>query len=122
MLFALYLFAQNEGAKPAGGVSLFDPQMMLTLWLPLFVVFYFFVLRPGQRQEKERKAMVAALKKGDRVIAAGGLLGTVYAYKENEDEVTLKVDEGRIKVLRSSIMRVVRDEEAKTDGKVETKG
>ncbi len=119
-MLALILFAQEQ-APAAGGGGFGGWGQLITLWLPLLLVFYLLMIRPAQRQEKERKAMIAALKKGDRVIAAGGLLGTVHAFKENEDEVTLKVDEGRIKVLRSSIMRVLRDEEAKSDAKAEAK-
>ncbi len=119
MLFALYLLAQAEAPAQEGGAFL-GGMNWLTLGL-IAVLFYIMLIRPGQRQEKERKAQIAALKKGDRVIAAGGLLGTVYALKDNADEVTLKVAEGRVEVLRSSIMRVLRDEEVKTEAKAEAR-
>lgn len=98
--------AAPEAAPGGGWLTIF------TMWVPILALMWFLFIRPAQRQEKDRKAMIATLKKNDRVIAAGGILGTVAHIKENEDEVTLKVDEGRIRVLRSSIVRVIREEEA----------
>jgi preprotein translocase subunit YajC len=58
--------------------------------------------------------MLDALKKNDKVITSGGIIGIVAAIKDKEDEVTLKVDESsnvRLRVLKSSIIRIVGPEE-----------
>ncbi|NMB20765.1 MAG: preprotein translocase subunit YajC [Firmicutes bacterium] len=72
------------------------------------VLFYFMIIRPQQKQQKERKAMLDALKKGDRIVTVGGIYGELVALKE--DYVTLKVaDKVEIKVSRSGIGQVVKD-------------
>lgn len=93
---------------------------MFLPWILIFVLGYMLLIRPAMRQERERKAMIAALKENDRVIAAGGIIGKVARIKENEDEVTLKVDDGRIRVLRSSIVKVLGAEEPAEKGKEQT--
>jgi preprotein translocase subunit YajC len=107
MLFAIHaLLAQAEG-QPQGST--------LLTFLPLIaIVFvgYFLLMRPMRRQEKERQALLAALKKNDKVITSGGLIGIVANIKD--DEVTLKVDESsnvRLRVTKGSVVRVVREEE-----------
>jgi len=62
----------------------------LTLILML-VVFYFLLIRPQQKRQKERMAMLDALKKGDKVITIGGLHGTIVDL--NDDQVVLRVNE-----------------------------
>ena len=83
--------------------------MLITL-LPIMLLFYLLILRPGKRQEQERQAMLSAIKKNDKVVTSGGLIGTVAAIKDNEDEVTLRVDDSsnvRLRVTKSSIVRVL---------------
>jgi preprotein translocase subunit YajC len=68
-------------------------------------VFYFMVIRPQQKQQKQRREMLDALKKGDRVVTIGGIYGEITLLKE--DYVTLKVaDKVEIKVRRSGIESV----------------
>ncbi|HHT68327.1 MAG TPA: preprotein translocase subunit YajC [Firmicutes bacterium] len=72
------------------------------------VLFYFMIIRPQQKQQKERKAMIDGLKKGDRVVTVGGIYGELVALKE--DYVTLKIaDKVEIKVSRNGIGHVVKD-------------
>lgn len=56
----------------------------------MIVIFYFLLIRPQQKKEKERKNMITALKQGDRVLTAGGLYGIVDSFKEG-DVVVLKI-------------------------------
>jgi preprotein translocase subunit YajC len=73
-----------------------------------------------KRQEQERKTLLSALKKNDKVVTSGGIIGIVAAVKEKEDEVILKVDESsnvRLRVTRSSIVRIVGGEEAAKEQK-----
>jgi len=82
-------------------------------WILIAVAFYFFLLRPKNKQEKQRVAMLSSLKKGDRIQTIGGILGTVI--ESRDDEVVVKVDETsntKITFSRSAIHRV-REEEKK---------
>ena len=75
--------------------------------LALMVVMFF---RSSARQRREMQNALAALKKNDKVVTRAGILGVVVAIKENEDEVTLKVDDAtntRVRVLKSSIDRIL---------------
>ncbi|MGA9362907.1 MAG: preprotein translocase subunit YajC [Bacteroidota bacterium] len=96
---------QGDGQGGGGG--------MLGLLLPLvliFVVFYFFIIRPQQKRQKERQSLLSALKKGDKVIAAGGLHGTVIGIEEKT--VLLQVaDNVKIKCERSSVITILREAE-----------
>src|SRR6266852_2291836 len=93
----------------AQGFSLGDNQAMMQ-FLPLvliFVVFYFLLIRPQQKRAKEHKTMLAALRRGDRVVTGGGIIGTV-AKVVGDDEVTVDIAEGtRVRVLRSTITAVL---------------
>jgi preprotein translocase subunit YajC len=69
----------------------------LSFFLPillLIAVFYFLVLRPQQRKEKERRAMIEAVKKGDKVVTAGGLRGTVVKVYEQEKFARVEIAKG----------------------------
>jgi len=78
-------------------------------FLPLvliFAVFYFLLIRPQQQRAKETKSMLAALKRGDRVITGGGVIGVVQRVKEgNEVEVEIAPNV-RVTVLRETIASV----------------
>ncbi|MGA0558869.1 preprotein translocase subunit YajC [Larkinella sp. VNQ87] len=64
----------------------------IVLWVGIFVVFYFFMIRPQQKKQKDQKSFIENLKKGDSVVTIGGLHGKVYAVEGNT--VTLEVDKG----------------------------
>ncbi|MGA8941418.1 MAG: preprotein translocase subunit YajC [Thermoactinomyces sp.] len=76
----------------------------------MFAVFYFFLIRPQQKRQKERTAMLNSLKKGDKVITIGGIHGTIVEL--GEERVTLKVsDNTRLVFERSAINTVVSDDQ-----------
>ena len=94
-------YAQAGGA-PVG----FDLISLMPLLL-IFVVFYFLLIRPQQKKMKSHRDMVAALKRGDRVLTAGGIIGTVVKV---EDDNTLMVDiakDVRVRVARGTISEVL---------------
>ena len=97
-------------AQGTGITGIFDNQSALIQFLPLvliFVVFYFLLIRPQQRKTKDHKAMLDALRRGDRVVTGGGIIGTV-ARVENPEEVTVDIADGvRVRVLRSTISNVL---------------
>jgi preprotein translocase subunit YajC len=79
-------------------------------FLPLvliFVVFYFLLIRPQQKRAKEHKVMLTNLRRGDRVVTGGGIIGTV-AKVVGDDEVTVDIADGiRVRVVRSTITTVL---------------
>jgi preprotein translocase subunit YajC len=83
-----------------------------TQFLPLvliFVVFYFLLIRPQQTRQKELKSMLGALRRGDRVVTAGGILGTVQRVKEGADEIEVDIAPNvRVTVLRETITSVLK--------------
>lgn len=83
---------------PAGG----GQENMLVSFLPfilIFVVFYFLLIRPQQKKQKEHQKMLAGLKKGDAVITAGGLLGRIVDIKD--DVMLVDLGETRVSVPRA---------------------
>ena len=98
-----FLQADVAGDVATGGIV-----GLLMPFLIVGVLFYFMIIRPQQKQQKERKAMLDSLKKGDRIVTVVGIYGELVALKE--DYVTLKVaDKVEIKVARSGIGHVVKD-------------
>src|SRR5215472_1574193 len=97
----------------AQGTGLLD-QSALVQFLPLvliFVVFYFLLIRPQQQKQKQHRSMLDALRRGDRVVTGGGIIGTVNRVTGNE-EVEVDIAQGvRVRVLRSTITSVL----ARTD-------
>ncbi len=82
----------------------------LTTFLPfvlIFVVFYFLLIRPQQKRAKDHKQMVLQLRRGDRVVTAGGIVGKVSRAPE-DGEVEVEIAEGvKVKVVRETISQVV---------------
>ena len=79
-------------------------------FLPLvliFVVFYFLLIRPQQKKAKEHRATLEALRRGDRVVTGGGIIGTI-ARIDSPEEVSIDIAEGvRVRVVRSTITSVL---------------
>ena len=95
-------YAQTGGVDGGSG--------MLIQLLPLvliFVVFYFLIIRPQQKKVKDHKSMVEALRRGDRVVTTGGIIGTVTKVT-GDREIGVEIADGvRVRVLRSMISEVV---------------
>ena len=93
----------------AQGAGILD-QNALIQFLPLvliFVVFYFLLIRPQQKKSKDHRTMLDALRRGDRVVTGGGIIGTV-ARVDNPEEVTVDIADGvRVRVLRSTITSIL---------------
>lgn len=72
----------------------------------LFAILYFMLIRPQQRREKERKALINSVKSGDRVLFSGGILGTVTNVKENTLLIKIS-DNVKIEAARGAVQRVL---------------
>jgi len=108
-LFKLFVgeaFAQagNAGAPP-GGAGLF---ISFIPFIFIFILFYFLLIMPQQKRAKKKKEMIDHLKKGDRVLTSGGIIGTVVALSNKV--ITLQVSEGtRIKFNRAYVEEMVEE-------------
>ncbi len=92
----------QDAAGIAGAVTQFLPLVLI------FAVFYFLLIRPQQTRQKELKAMVAALRRGDRVVTAGGIIGTVQRVKDGSNEIEVEIAPNvRVTVLRDTVGSVV---------------
>ncbi len=114
MTSLLVLFAQTAApatAQPRGSLTPFLVQIGL-----IFGIFYFLMIRPQQKQRKAHEASIMALKKGDQIVTAGGIVGEVLHIKEGmkdgvtqsgmADHVTIKSGESRLIVTRARIASV----------------
>ena len=79
----------------------------------IFVIFYFFLIRPQQKRVKDHKAMVESLKRGDEVITSGGIIGVVDRVME-DDRIEVVIGEGtKVQIIRSTITSLLKKEEVK---------
>src|SRR4051812_24149060 len=96
-------YAQAAGAGASGGAG------MLVQFAPLvliFVVFYFLLIRPQQKRAKEHRDMLGSVRRGDRVVTGGGIVGSVI--KVADDELTVEIAENvRVKVIRSTVTTIL---------------
>jgi preprotein translocase subunit YajC len=100
---------------PAGGqtteTSTTSTLYMVGFLVVIFALFYFVMIRPQRKRQKQQQEMVAALQKGDRVITAGGIFGTIDSVRE--DSVVIKVESGTmLRVAKGSVM-VLKDQQPK---------
>jgi preprotein translocase subunit YajC len=101
------LWAQAQG-QPASGIQ------GLGMFLPLiliFAIFYLLIVRPQQKQAKQRQKMIAELKKGDEVVTVGGILGRVVGVADNILTVEI-ADNCKVKMERSGIQSLKATQEA----------
>ena len=92
------LMTGQAGQGGTGG----SPLGMLMPFMLIFLIFYFLIIRPQNNERKKHQELLDALKSGDRVITAGGILGTIHSV--TDEMVQLKISEKtKITVLRSSV-------------------
>lgn len=83
----------------------------IALWLPIILIFaimYFLIFRPQAKKQKQHRMMLDALKKGDRIITAGGIYGTILSVRDKENTVVVKIDDNtKIELVKSSVAQVI---------------
>ncbi len=103
-LFFLIAQEGDAGGDQAGGGT---QSYMLIIYIVLFIgIFYFLLIRPGQKQRKQHEQLVSEVKKGDEIMTAGGLYGTVTQVKDDHVMVEL-AKKTEVKLSRNSIARIV---------------
>mgnify|MGYP006130072811 FL=1 len=78
------------------GISQFIPLILI------FVIFYFFLIRPQQKKVKEHKAMVENLKRGDKIVTSAGIIGTVERIIDNEKAEVLIAENVKVEVIKAT--------------------
>jgi len=89
------------------GIAQFIPLILI------FIIFYFFLIRPQQKRVKDHKTMVESLKRGDEVITSGGIIGTVERVLE-DDRIEVLISENiKVEIIRSTITSLLKKEKLK---------
>ena len=89
------------------GIAQFIPLILI------FVIFYFFLIRPQQKRVKEHKAMVQSLKRGDEIITSGGIIGTIDRVMEDVRIEVIIGENVRVQVIKTTITSLLKKEEVK---------
>ena len=74
----------------------------------IFIIFYFFLIRPQQKRVKDHKAMVESLKRGDEVITSGGIIGTVDRVLEDDTIEVMLADNVKVKIIKNTITSLLK--------------
>ncbi|SOD93984.1 preprotein translocase subunit YajC [Caenispirillum bisanense] len=107
--------AYAQAAAPGGGMGGIEAFLPLIL---IFVVFYFLLIRPQQKRMKQHKELLANIRRGDRIVTNGGLIGQVT--KVQDGELQVEIAEGvKVKVLRDMVANVLAKTEPVSGGKAD---
>jgi preprotein translocase subunit YajC len=128
------LFAQAQNTAPGGGAGAGGGATpnLLVQYLPFVAIiglwFYLLLVRPQQKEAKQRQAMMSSLKKNDKVVTSSGIYGTIHSVDSDDDRVVVRIDDDKgVKVAftKAAIVRVLdgspaqdRTAKAKTEGGV----
>jgi len=122
-MFVSEALAQTAGtaapASPLGDIGFFVPLILV------FVVMWFFMIRPQQKKQKAHQAMIRAAKRGDRIVTSGGLLGVITKANDADNDVEVEIAKDvKIRVMRHAISDIVNrnPEAAKPAAKEAAKG
>ncbi len=97
-IFLTSIFLQAEGI--GGSLGLFMPMILI------FAIMYFLIFRPQAKKQKEQQKMISEITKGDKVITAGGIYGTVVGVKEKDAILVVEIDKNvKVELSRSSIAK-----------------
>tara|TARA_B100001093_G_scaffold224069_1_gene214683 strand:- start:1290 stop:1574 length:285 start_codon:yes stop_codon:yes gene_type:complete len=89
------------------GIAQFIPLILI------FIIFYFFLIRPQQKRVKDHRSMVDGLKRGDEIITSGGIIGIIDRVLEDDRIEVLISNDVKVQVIRSTITSILKKEEIK---------
>ncbi len=92
-------------AQTAAGGAAPNPMLQFLSLIPIFIIFYFLLIRPQQRRAKEHRALIDGVKRGDTVVTGGGLIGKVIKVEDAEVEVEIAANV-KVRVIKSTITDV----------------
>src|SRR5689334_17820998 len=105
-MFVSEALAQTAGAaapsSPMGDIGFFVPLILV------FIVMWFFMIRPQQKKQKEHQAMIRAAKRGDRIVTSGGIIGQITKANDADNDVEVEIASGvKIRVMRHAISDII---------------
>lgn len=116
------MFISPAFAQAAGGTSVgsgFEAIMPLIL---IFVVFYFLLIRPQQKKMKQHKSTLTGIRRGDKIVTGGGIIGKVVKGAEGDAELTIEIAKDiKVKVLRETVAHVLEKPETARKKKATSK-
>ncbi|NQV46876.1 MAG: preprotein translocase subunit YajC [Rhodospirillaceae bacterium] len=110
-MFISPAYAQAAGSSAGGGLEAMFPLVLI------FVVFYFLLIRPQQKKAKEHKGMLGAIRRGDKVVTGGGIIGTVTKVVDDKELMVEIADNVKVRVERSLVAAVLSKTEPANDDK-----
>ncbi|WP_431284318.1 preprotein translocase subunit YajC [Humitalea sp. 24SJ18S-53] len=100
--------AYAQDAAGAGGMV-----MQLAPLILIFVVFYFLLIRPQQKKMKDHRKMLGELKRNDKIVTSGGIVGRIASVKEGSEEIEVEIAPNvKVQIVRGTIASVIRPEAA----------
>lgn len=103
-----------EAGRETGPSSALDLWTFLPLMFAALLVYFMFTKKPEHRDSGKTKELLDNLKKNDRIVTAGGILGTVVTVRSDSEHVTIRIDENtntKMQILKQSVIRVLKDDE-----------
>jgi len=99
-IYLVINFLQNCSGSDGNSIGLFLPMILI------FAIMYFLIFRPQAKKQKQHQAMINAVQKGDKIITAGGIYGTVVGIKEKENTLIVEIDKNvKVELSKTSIAK-----------------
>lgn len=99
-ILSVMAFVQTGGQQGGGTLGFILPMILI------FAIMYFLIFRPQAKKQKQHQAMINEIKKGDKIVTAGGIHGTVAGVKDKEKTLIVKIDDNvKVELSRSSVAR-----------------
>ena len=100
----LMMSMAGSGGGEGGG----NPLVAFLPFILIIVIMYFLMIRPQAKKQKEHKAMIESLAKGDKIMTSGGIVGTIAGIRDKENILLVKVAEGvKVELSRNSVAQVI---------------
>ena len=110
IVLGVFMISTAFAQSAAGGAGGFSLQGLLPFVL-IFIIFYFLLIRPQQKRVKQHKLMVESLKRGNKVLTAGGILGVVTKAVDGSETISVEISQGVVVELARQMISEVRGEE-----------
>jgi len=103
----LYLTGTTADTTPTGG----SPWITIIMLIGMVLIFYFFIIRPQKKQEKQTAEMRNSIAVGDEIVTIGGIIGTVLIIKDDKLMIETGNDRTKLTILRSSVREILKTDE-----------
>lgn len=102
------------GASGGGSGKSSNPIVAFLPFIVLILIMYFLMIRPQAKRQKEQKAMISSLEKGDKILTSGGIVCTVAGFREKDNVLIVKIADGiKIELSRNSVGQVLKKKSEK---------